>query len=353
MNIRIETEWAASLFPTAAIARLAHTVRSSAFAPMRRSAPHRENSGVTPERTGLLLRRRPRTRSKRRTPVAGCARLGKLKWPKYEGATLSQEYARIRWRYAVEYVPLKGIARATKKIETSECWSTVAGTPTVTYIVRVEAFSRHGTTNTLRLRYDRKDQRDQRVINADNDVSFGSSEITWDTSSRYASAYWIEEGETKDGPNSGAAKSVKLLSNGSPFIHLRKEVSVITKTRPGQQELRQLLLIRDRACVLSGETEQTALDAAHIVPVKAGGQEVQGNAILLRADLHRLFDKGLFCFDVSGRGSVIRCSKSLSKNYIELLSKAALSQDTFEVVREALRARAILPGGKLGKHDTV
>ena len=55
MNIRIETEWAVSLFPTAAIARLAHTVRPSAFAPMRTKVLHREKSGAAPRRTKLLL----------------------------------------------------------------------------------------------------------------------------------------------------------------------------------------------------------------------------------------------------------------------------------------------------------
>ena len=49
-----------------------------------------------------------------------------------------------------------------------------------------------------------------------------------------------------------------------------------------------------RRCALTGEACPEALEAAHIVPVKDRGQEVLGNGILLRADLHRIYDAGHF-----------------------------------------------------------
>jgi hypothetical protein len=85
--------------------------------------------------------------------------------------------------------------------------------------------------------------------------------------------------------------------------------------RPKQQELRNRLLRWDQSCVLTGEKEEAALEAAHIVPVQAGGHENVENAILLRADLHRLFDAGLFWFDLSEAGAAIRYSDTLSAGY--------------------------------------
>ncbi len=47
-----------------------------------------------------------------------------------------------------------------------------------------------------------------------------------------------------------------------------------------------------RACAVTGEHSLPALDAAHIRPYKDGGVHSFGNGLLLRSDIHRLFDKG-------------------------------------------------------------
>jgi putative restriction endonuclease len=48
----------------------------------------------------------------------------------------------------------------------------------------------------------------------------------------------------------------------------------------------------DRACALTGEHSLPALDAAHIKPFGRGGDHTVTNGIFMRADLHRLFDRG-------------------------------------------------------------
>lgn len=64
--------------------------------------------------------------------------------------------------------------------------------------------------------------------------------------------------------------------------------------RPGQDQFRQKLLrCFDSECAISGEPAVVVLDAAHIEPVKELGTDVVDNGLLLRADLHRLFDAGL------------------------------------------------------------
>jgi putative restriction endonuclease len=48
----------------------------------------------------------------------------------------------------------------------------------------------------------------------------------------------------------------------------------------------------ERACAITGEHSLPVLDAAHIRPYAEGGEHRTSNGLLLRADLHRLFDRG-------------------------------------------------------------
>jgi putative restriction endonuclease len=47
-----------------------------------------------------------------------------------------------------------------------------------------------------------------------------------------------------------------------------------------------------RACAVTGEHSLPALDAAHIQPFGEGGVHEVSNGLLLRSDIHKLFDKG-------------------------------------------------------------
>ncbi len=71
---------------------------------------------------------------------------------------------------------------------------------------------------------------------------------------------------------------------GTPFL---------TRARLGQGAFR--LLIADaynRRCAVTKEKTLPALEAAHILPVADGGGYTVTNGILMRADLHTLFDAG-------------------------------------------------------------
>lgn len=64
--------------------------------------------------------------------------------------------------------------------------------------------------------------------------------------------------------------------------------------RVGQPEFRAELLSAYRGqCAVSGCAITEVLQAAHIQPVKASGSHSIKNGLLLRADLHNLFDRGL------------------------------------------------------------
>ncbi|WP_344105312.1 HNH endonuclease [Myceligenerans crystallogenes] len=52
-----------------------------------------------------------------------------------------------------------------------------------------------------------------------------------------------------------------------------------------------------RTCALTGNRITPALEAAHIVPVSADGQNRVDNGLLMRSDVHRLFDLGYIGVD--------------------------------------------------------
>ena len=68
---------------------------------------------------------------------------------------------------------------------------------------------------------------------------------------------------------------------------------VLVRPRLGQGAFR--ILVTDnyrRRCAVSGERTLPALDAAHIRPFADGGQHEASNGILMRRDIHSLFDLG-------------------------------------------------------------
>lgn len=69
--------------------------------------------------------------------------------------------------------------------------------------------------------------------------------------------------------------------------------SVLTKVRIGQGAFR--VLVTDaytRRCSISGEKTLPVLEAAHIKPYASSGPHHISNGILLRSDMHKLFDNG-------------------------------------------------------------
>jgi putative restriction endonuclease len=69
--------------------------------------------------------------------------------------------------------------------------------------------------------------------------------------------------------------------------------SVLTKVRLGQGAFRVLVTdAYNRKCAISGERTLPVLEAAHIKPYAESGPHFISNALLLRSDLHKLFDSG-------------------------------------------------------------
>lgn len=68
---------------------------------------------------------------------------------------------------------------------------------------------------------------------------------------------------------------------------------VLILPRLGQGSFRVVVTdVYERRCALTNEKTLPALDAAHIKPYSESGQHIVSNGILMRRDLHALFDKG-------------------------------------------------------------
>ena len=102
------------------------------------------------------------------------------------------------------------------------------------------------------------------------------------------------------------------LSTGIPEKQLRA-ISV----RRGQVKLRSRLLdVYGGRCAVTLTETEAVLEAAHIVPHAEGGSMEAKNAILLRSDIHLLFDLGLMGIDEE---YVVRISDTVASNdYAEL-----------------------------------
>lgn len=64
------------------------------------------------------------------------------------------------------------------------------------------------------------------------------------------------------------------------------------RPRLGQGTFRYAVLNAYNQCAVTSEHSLPALDAAHIIPFAEGGVHEVSNGLLLRADIHRLYDKG-------------------------------------------------------------
>ena len=101
----------------------------------------------------------------------------------------------------------------------------------------------------------------------------------------------------------------------------RKWIERTIVERRGQPLFRaELIQAYDGRCAVTGCTAVEALEAAHIVPYLGEQTNVVTNGILLRADIHTLFDLGLISIDARSMFVVIH-EKLMHTEYAELAGK--------------------------------
>ena len=115
---------------------------------------------------------------------------------------------------------------------------------------------------------------------------------SYDTISEIGSQLWNKVevllndylADTSDGEKSQLILEEPLAQYGK---------SVLTKVRLGQGAFRVLVTdAYSRKCTISGERTLPVLEAAHIKQYSKSGPHFISNALLLRSDIHKLFDAG-------------------------------------------------------------
>jgi putative restriction endonuclease len=104
----------------------------------------------------------------------------------------------------------------------------------------------------------------------------------------------------------------KQLNRMPAASTVREEIArygqpILTLPRLGQGSFRILVTdAYERRCAVTNERTLPALDAAHIKPYSESGQHIVSNGILMRRDLHALFDKGYMTVTPSMKVEVSR-----------------------------------------------
>jgi putative restriction endonuclease len=107
-----------------------------------------------------------------------------------------------------------------------------------------------------------------------------------------------------------AAKSQLILEESGQSRYGKE---ILTKVRLGQGAFR--ILITDaysRKCSISGEKTLPVLEAAHIKPYAESGPHFISNGLLLRSDLHKLFDTGYMTITVEHK---VEVSKKIKEEF--------------------------------------
>tara|TARA_R110000796_G_scaffold102920_1_gene211978 strand:- start:1852 stop:2805 length:954 start_codon:yes stop_codon:yes gene_type:complete len=139
-------------------------------------------------------------------------------------------------------------------------------------------------------------------------------------------------GETTDGIDAARIRASQplLLDPDDTFdarddTDLRKKQIATVAVRRGQSSFRSgLLAAYDGRCCITGCDLIAALEAAHISPYRGKKSNHVQNGLLLRSDIHALFDLGLIAIDQNN--SVILAPSALSSQSYNSLAGIKLSE---------------------------
>jgi putative restriction endonuclease len=123
--------------------------------------------------------------------------------------------------------------------------------------------------------------------------------------------------------NQGPPPLLATDSDERPFdpnniVDARERISQTIVQRRGQKAFRDSLIAAyEGRCAITGCNVLDVLEAAHIYPYQGSDTNKISNGLLLRADLHTLFDCSLIAIDPSNR-KVIVAPQLLASTYKQL-----------------------------------
>ncbi len=102
----------------------------------------------------------------------------------------------------------------------------------------------------------------------------------------------------------------------------KERIAKAIATRRGQQAFREKLLRTYKRCLITGCDAQDALEAAHIRPYCRDRTFHRSNGLLLRADIHTLFDLGFIAVDTRKMSVILAPVLKRTRAYKELDGKS-------------------------------
>ena len=226
----------------------------------------------------------------------------------------------IEYFYGIDVDELDGIPEFTT---VQAFWPGYDGRNPVTYVVNAHCERNRPGEVRLVVVYD-PNNNPELAEEWGDDMYWGTNTIVLQQGSRHGHCEWLREGAED-------WEEVEWKAFGSA----PRPISARYRGSRREARFRKMILAcDDHRCVLTGEVTTKALDAAHLIPAAMGENDVPSNGITLRADLHRLFDAGLFMFDHDGR--VVAIARELSAAYRKLLRNQRLPQSTLERVEATL-----------------
>lgn len=231
----------------------------------------------------------------------------------------------IDWNRATEYIELDldNLNKLEEVVSTREWWSDTREFVRYNTQSTIKHLSRGGVELTLQYNREANTHIDP------EDACWGHSIIKLLPGASSGEAAWRDY-DTAD--HDGSTTWTRIAC----ALTTEKKREVVSRVQREQDKLRKALLTYEKWCALTGEETVESLEAAHVIPVKERGADIVQNAMLLRADLHRLYDAGKFVIDTSGDVAGL---KDVSDAYRTLLRKARLSAETYQRVQLALRQR--------------
>ena len=135
-----------------------------------------------------------------------------------------------------------------------------------------------------------------------------------------------------------AAEETAMVDSGifdpDSLEDARKRIAVSIIQRRGQPEFRRKLLeAYGRRCAVTGCDVEAALEACHIIPYKGPETNTNhtSNGLLLRADLHALFDLGLIAFDLEKQETLV--AERLQETFYKSLAGQTMSMPSDPTLR--------------------
>jgi hypothetical protein len=146
----------------------------------------------------------------------------------------------------------------------------------------------------------------------------------------WGGGYFVLEGFRPDGQSAGRGSAAelrqeqlaaRLVPPEGPVLEsmtdARERILASIVRRQGQPEFRrQLVDAYDSKCAITGCDVVDALEAAHVVPYRGLHSNHPSNGLLLRADVHTLFDLGLLSID-SATMTVVLAPRLAASGYGE------------------------------------